>query len=372
MIEQKPFRVLTIDGGGMRGLYTVSVLEALAKRFAQDSKSGDLDIGKGFDLVVGTSTGAILATGIAAGVSLSRIAQLYEKTGPDIFTDPVPLYDHTLKLGHKARFWHWISRHLCRAGNSNQGLRSVLSEIFGDQTFGELYKRRRVGLCISATAFLPHKPRVFKTPHLEAKQRDNDLSLADACLASSAAPIYLPLASITEDGLSNQVYADGGLWANDPVLLGLIEGLAASDTKQPVVIMSVGTCAPAAGNQPVTKLDRGILDWRGGISVMELAMNTQGHAARYAVTLLVEQLARFGKCVRVLRCEEFRSSSDQASLLQLDSTSEKALSLMKQLGNRDGHEAYRWCQPPADDRGKLLTEIFERMPAINDRRIQTK
>ncbi len=367
---KEPFRVLTIDGGGMRGLYTVSVLHALAKRFAQDSGSKDLDIGQGFDLVVGTSTGAILATAIAAGVPLDKISNLYEKRGPDIFTDPVPPYGKTLSLRHKARFWCWTSRHLCRAGNSNQELQSALYEIFGSQTFGELYKRRHIGLCVSASAFLTHKPRVFKTPHLEKKDRDNGLLLADACLASSAAPIYLPLASITEDGLPHRAYADGGLWANDPVLLGLIEGLAASKTKQPVLIMSLGTCAPAVGDQPVTKFDRGIIDWGGGISVLELAMNTQGYSARYAVTLLVEQLARFGKHVHVIRCEESTPSSDQSNLLRLDSTSEKALHLMKELGNRDGQEIYRWCQPKPpgiDKRGQLITGTFEQMPEIGSR-----
>ena len=364
----EPFRVLTIDGGGMRGLYTVSMLHALAKRFARDSGVEDLDIGKGFDLVVGTSTGAILATAIAAGVPLSKISELYEKRGPDIFTDPVPPYGKKISLRHKAKFWCWTSRHLYSAGNSNQELQSALYEIFGDQTFGELYETHRIGLCVSASAFLAHKPRVFKTPHLAKKDRDNDLLLVDACMASSAAPIYLPLASITEDGLPCQAYADGGLWANDPVLLGLIEALATSETEQPVLIVSVGTCAPPVGNQPVTKFDRGIMDWRGGISVLELAMNTQGHSARYAVTLLTEQLGRLGKCVHVIRCEESKPSSDQIGLLRLDSTSKKALRLMRQLGNRDGQEIYRSCQPPGiTEQGQLIIETFGRMPEIGNR-----
>ncbi len=360
---EEPLRVLTIEGGGMRGLYTVSVLHALAKRFAKEAKTEDIDIGKCFDLVVGTSTGAILATAIAAGISLERIKELYKKTGPDIFTDPVPIYERTRKLQHKIQFWCWVRRHLCRAGNSNHALQSALNEIFGDQTFGKLYEKRNIGLCVSATAFLQHQPRVFKTPHLEGKDRDNGLLLADACLASSAAPVYLPLASITEDDIPEQAYTDGGLWANDPVLLGLIEGLAMSCEKRPIVIISVGTCAPPVGNQPVIKFDRGIIDWRGGISVLELAMSSQGKSARYAVTLLVEQLKRLGKHVDIVRCQEHKPSSAQADLMQLDSASKKALNLMEQLGNRDGQEIYRWCQPPdIDERGKLFIETFKRMP----------
>ena len=138
----------------------------------------------------------------------------------------IPPSDKSLRLREKARFWYWVVRHLWRPGNPNETLVSELRDIFGSLTLGELFEERGIGLCVTATAFLQHKPRVFKTPHREQKQRDNGLLVADACLASSAAPIYLPMASITADGLADQVYADGGLWANNPVLLGMIEGLA--------------------------------------------------------------------------------------------------------------------------------------------------
>ena len=176
----------------MRGLYSAAVLRALSSRFAESTGSNHLDIGKGFDLVVGSSTGAILAAAIAAGIPLNRVTRLYEEAGPRIFRDSIPPYDKSLRFWERARFWRWVVRHLCRPGNPNTALESELWKIFGSLTFGELYQQRGIGLCISATAFLHHKPRVFKTPHLEMKQRDNGLALADACLASSAAPIYLP------------------------------------------------------------------------------------------------------------------------------------------------------------------------------------
>ena len=349
----------------MRGLYSATVLRTISSRFAESTGSNHLDIGKGFDLVVGTSTGAILAAAIAAGIPLNRITRLYEEAGPRIFRDSIPPYDKSLRFWDRARFWRWVVRHLCRPGNPNTALECEIRRIFGNLTFGELYERRGIGLCISATAFLHHKPRVFKTPHLEKKQRDNELALADACLASSAAPIYLPLASITADGLAGHVYADGGLWANNPVLLGVIEGLALSAPEQPIVVMSVGTCPPPTGSPLPAELDRGIIGWRAGILPLELAMNAQGQAARYATTLLAEQLERLGKRVYILRCEESRPSANQAHLLQLDSASKDALDLMKQLGNEDGQLTYRWCQRPGDHSGELLTKIFERMPEID-------
>ena len=59
--ERRRLRVLSIDGGGMRGLYTAAYLESLAKHYADTRKVAGLDIGKGFNLIVGTSTGAIIA-----------------------------------------------------------------------------------------------------------------------------------------------------------------------------------------------------------------------------------------------------------------------------------------------------------------------
>ena len=371
-----PFNVLSLDGGGMRGLYTATVLRTLSRRFTESSVSNYLDIGKGFDLVVGTSTGAILAAAIAAGIPLHRITQLYEETGPKVFRDSIPPYDESLGLSAKARFLSWVIRHLGRAGNPNTALKSELRRIFGSTTLGELYARRRIGLCVSATAFLRHRPRIFKTPHLEQKQRDNALTVAEACLASSAAPIYLPLASIMADGLAGQVYADGGLWANNPVLQGVIEGLALSAPDQTIVVLSVGTCRPPMGSPLPVDLSRGIIGWRGGVLPLELAMNTQGWAAQHAAILLAQQLERLGKNVHILRCEESRPSANQSHLLQLDSSSKDARDLMRHLGNEDGQRTYRWCQLPDDYRGKLLAQIFNRSLKIdqsnNNRKERTR
>ena len=360
-----PIHVLTLDGGGMRGLYSAAVLSAISARFAKSKQATHLDIGKGFDLVVGTSTGAILAAAIAAGIPVQRIIRLYEEAGPHVFTDPIPPYDKSLRRSAKARFLCWVLRHMYRPGSPNTRLDSELQGIFGDLTFGTLYEQREIGLCISATAFLQHKPRVFKTGHLRKKRRDDAVALADACLASSAAPVYLPLASITADGLDGQIYADGGLWANNPVLLGLIEGLSLAAPDQPIVVMSVGTGRPPAGSPIPAQLNRGIIDWRAGVLPLELAMNAQALAAHHATALLAEQLARLGKQVHILRCEESTPSATQAELLQLDSASTEACALMTHLGNEDGQLTYRWRQLPGDDRGVLLTQIFERMPEID-------
>ena len=183
-------------------------------------QSGPLDIGKGFDLVAGTSTGAIVAAGIAAGIPMAKVATLYEKIGPrDIPDVPCPpIGPVSPRWRDRARFLSW-GRPECSAvsAGSNEELASALRDIFGTMTMGQIYERRGIGLAISATRLLQHSPRSLQdSPHISSKDRDDDLSVVDACLASSAAPIYLPLASITEDGIEGQIFVDGGLWANNP------------------------------------------------------------------------------------------------------------------------------------------------------------
>src|ERR1700722_2596302 len=193
----KPFRVLSLDGGGMRGLYTATLLQRLALRFSEQKKSADLDIGKGFDLIVGTSTGGILAAGLAFGLPVTRIINLYRDVGPKIFVNPQPQ--------RKIPFLIWAAKSFLKPANSALPLRSALETLFGATTVKELYETRRIGLCLTAVKLLDEKFRVFKTAHIPAKNLDDPYRLVDLCLATSAAPIFLPLAGIRSP-LDSQVF----------------------------------------------------------------------------------------------------------------------------------------------------------------------
>lgn len=79
----KPYRVLSLDGGGMRGIYTAEFLERLTCYFARSRNVEALDLGKGFDLITGTSTGAIVACALAIGKPLNDVVELYREHGPE-------------------------------------------------------------------------------------------------------------------------------------------------------------------------------------------------------------------------------------------------------------------------------------------------
>ena len=359
-----PFTVLTLDGGGMRGLYTASVLRVLAKRFRQErgeDSSRALDIGAGFDLVVGTSTGALLAAGVVAGIPVGRLCALFRQNGPRIFTRSVPARGPFLRL----RKAGWLLSRLPRPAAHGSELRNALVGLLGDETFAQVYERRRIGLCINATDLQTHQPTVFKTPHTSGKHRDNDMKLFDACMASSAAPVYLPIATVGSTGEGLRCYADGGLWANNPVLVGLLEALSLAKPGQPIVILSIGTCPPPSGFKLPKKPAVGIGHWMSDVRFLNLAMTSQFKATQYAAEFMASSIRDMGRDVTVLRSEETNLSGEQAPPMQLDSASGDALELMVNLGTQDATMTYRWTHTPSRRReGELLNLIFGRMPTI--------
>ena len=238
----KCLRVLSIDGGGMRGLYTVAYLESLAQRYAVTRGEAGLDIGKGFDLITGTSTGAIIACALAADVSLDRISALYRKHGPEIFPIKLPK-----KAGVNLVWQLWKRPRYLKAGTA--ALEDSLHAVLGDTTLGNIWQDRQIALAVPAIEMSRYHSWVFKTPHLaNTRHRDDGYRLVDVCLATTAAPVYRSMTRIENpDTLGHHVFVDGGLWANNPVLVGLIEAVELTKPRDRIEIFCLGTCPRPEG-----------------------------------------------------------------------------------------------------------------------------
>lgn len=348
MSDQKPYRVLSLDGGGIRGLYTAAVLNSLASRFNPGNQT---DIGKGFDLIVGTSTGGILATAMAAGKPVSEIISLYRDKGPLIFKDPIPT-----NLFCKAV---WGVKNFLKSANSNEQLNEELKKIFLDETVGELYSRRQIGLCLQSVNMATHKARVFKTGHNPMKIADDNRLLKDICLATSAAPIVLPIAGIPDPLTPGELshFVDGGLWANNPILIALVEALTMSKPEQSIEILSIGTCPPPSGSAiTCDEASRGIASWGFGIKALNVSMDAQASGNHFIATFLAAYLKSSGKSVDIIRLEQSPPSTEHAEFLSLDNPTPKACSTLIQLGNSDGLEIY----------GKAIggNPLYSKLPAI--------
>ena len=176
------YRILSLDGGGIRGYLTILLLEKL-----EEKHPGFIDQ---FDLFAGTSTGSIIALALAYGKSPCEIRSLYESEGKNIFHDS--LFDNVRDLGFAlgAKF-----------GNKN--LKSILTDYFGDAKLEDLKSQVLVSSFDLDHPPTESKPRMWKAKffhNFPGKGSDGCLSCVDVALRSSAAPFYFP---------SYQGYVDG-------------------------------------------------------------------------------------------------------------------------------------------------------------------
>lgn len=357
--DVRPFRVLTLDGGGMRGLYTASLLLTLSQRFNGKYKTSDPDIGNAFDLICGTSTGAILASALAIGISLKKVQNLYIKNGEDIF--PRPMVEGLYAYG-------WAFKHANKVSANVEKLRDALENCIGDLTIKQLYDKRNIALCIPSVNAKTQSGWVFKTGHDPRKNRDDNYKLVDVCLASAAAPIFFPIhkQNNPDDENEMQYFVDGGLWANNPILCGLIEALnITSDNERPIEILSVGTCDKPTG-APYTdeKTNIGILDWGVGIKILEMSMSAQAFSYSGIAGLLACSLNKLGKKTTVIRLESSEKAPGNYSAIGLDRSDENAVQTLKAFASEDANLIHSKVLNRQHHGSEIVEDIFANINEI--------
>jgi patatin-like phospholipase/acyl hydrolase len=273
----------------MRGVYQASYLATFAQRIqSQSSEEGSLDIGRSFDLIVGTSTGGIVACALAAGIPLDKVQSLYFEHGGQIF--PLQTLRSWPVIGKLIRFLGIGLR------SGDDALRCALQEAFGELAVENIYQDRGIALAIPTLDINRHASVVFKTQHLKRLNgRDNQRSLVDVCMATTAAPILRSMARLNEPGSGNTtaIYVDGGLWANNPGVLGMIEAIEILDdrkeTDRPIQLFMLGSL-PAQGGEEVSEasLHRGAIGWLGGINAISASLNAQATGYDYIARKLAQ------------------------------------------------------------------------------------
>jgi predicted acylesterase/phospholipase RssA len=355
--ELPPFRVLSLDGGGMRGTYTATYLDRVAATFAKRRGVGALDVGAAFDLIVGTSTGGIIACALTAGIPLADIVALYAQHGPTIFSRPLP----TGLVGFALD--NWKRPQALATGTAS--LRGALSEKLGTKTLADIYSERGIALAIPAVELSQHRGWVFKTPHLKGtNHRDDNYTLVDVCLATSAAPVYRSLAAINhpdnEAGGFN-VFVDGGLWANNPVLVGLVDALDLTQPGQEIHIFSLGTCPMPAGEQiPKTAVNRGLVEWKFGGEAAGLAIDAQQFAFDHMAKKLARHVDR--KCT-VIRFPSDKVPAALIPYLGLDETRLEAIEALINQARTDADMTNSKCAyADTDAEAALICALFNSAP----------
>ncbi|MCF7220612.1 patatin-like phospholipase family protein [Marilutibacter chinensis] len=237
-------RILSLDGGGIRGLVSCLWLQGVEVALAQAGKPGLL---KRFDLLAGSSTGALIACGLALGRNPAELAELYRRQRHDIFP------------GMAERLWSRAGRLFTQGASAprydGKGLEKVLKKTFGSATLGEAKKP----LLVTSYDTVSRKPVMFKS----FKPEHAGLPVWEVCRASVAAPTYFPAHGMTVEGRKCSLI-DGGVVANNPTACAIAEAMRKDrrvDSAHDLLVLSVGT---GERNRPInlrTAREWGALEW---------------------------------------------------------------------------------------------------------------
>ncbi len=312
MESKKKFKILSIDGGGIKGLYSASILKKFEAKF--NCLSSDH-----FDMICGTSTGGLIALALSLKIPASKICDFYINKGSVIFPKQnrkVPI------LGTEIRYGFF--KQIAKGGKySDKGLKEALIDIFGKKKIKDCNNL----LCIPSYSVTEAKPKVFKYDHKQGDlSRDNNAPIVDIALATSAAPTYFPLAE--SDFYNKEQFIDGGVWANNPTLVGLLEALNyfVGDNKEysEIEILSISSLTITGGKKLGLKRQRSFMDW--GAELFETSMNGQSHFTDFFLNKITEI---YNIKIKYIRIPSVSISTDQESLVQLDVATEEAFNLMK-------------------------------------------
>lgn len=260
-IQPPKRRILCIDGGGILGTYPAAFLAALEEHLQ------GRPIGSHFDLIAGTSTGGIIAIGLAMGLRASDLLALYEERGPEIFGQGRGsvvdfIYD-------KLR----SARQLVMNKHDSDSLRSVLETKLRGKRIGDATTR----LLIPAWNPVARSVYIYKTAHHKRLRTDYKASAVDAAMATAAAPTYFRQ-HITQHAVG---LTDGGTWANNPTALAVVEAIALLGwPRDSLHVLSLGCL-----EETYT-----IRKWAGigtlGSKIIKLFMDGQSHGAMGIAKLL--------------------------------------------------------------------------------------
>lgn len=224
--EDKPFRILTLDGGGAKGFYTLGVLHELEAMLGKP-------LHQAFDLIFGTSTGAIIGTLLAVGTPVTEIHKLYRKHVPDV-----------MRPKDKER--------------RSAALKKLGDEIFKEQKFDAV----KTGLGVVATKWVMETPIIFKSDPKQAHGRVATFvpgfgcTLSDAVQASCSAYPFFSRRQLKING-DDLLLLDGGFCANNPTLYAIADAVRAYKLPHDrIKVLNVGV-----GDYPVPRLKKFTKAW---------------------------------------------------------------------------------------------------------------
>ena len=261
------YKVLSIDGGGIKGLIPAVILSEIEKQTGQP-------IASLFDLIVGTSTGGILAMGLTLPGEEGRpkySAQdgigLYEQHGSTVFPPPaIPV-------------WSEFRLKLFDEKYPAQGLVRVLNSYFSNSRLGDAL----TPIVISTYDLTARKPRFFKSD----RHRDKDHLMWQVARATSAAPTFFePHLLLNPDG-EDSTLIDGGVFANSPAMCAYAEALDRRKGQEDILLVSLGTGYGIHAFNYEDVKDWGQVQW--AMPLIKILFDSMGATVHYQLQRLLPE-----------------------------------------------------------------------------------
>ena len=249
-------RVLSIDGGGIKGVFACAFLAQIEEFLESEGK--DPKLHTYFDLIAGTSTGGIIAIGLAMGFSARQILEMYVSRGPAIFAQ-----DQRGTAGIRQRLLS-LRKTVSGPTYSRQALQDGLTSILQNRRLGDA-KTRLVIPSVHAETLAPY---IFKTRHSARFARDHTELAVTVALATAAAPTFFK-GLTTPSGVTT---LDGGLSANNPIAIAVSEAVGELNwTPKGVRVLSIScTTEPTSLRPDASKPD---MAFGKGIAALMSAQN---------------------------------------------------------------------------------------------------
>ncbi len=260
-MTKRPFRILAIDGGGIRGVFPAHILSCMSDRLGAT-------LHEHFDMIAGTSTESIVAAAVACNVDPAQIVSLYREHGEAIFS--------------RRRFWgpkkyEPALQSLYRSSRLMKSLKDVLADI----RLGDISKP----LLLPATDIGYGGVHVFKSSYSKEFTRDAHVLLREAILASCSAPTYFDPTKVNE-----YLLADGGLWANNPSLAAVIDAQKRLNVDlSDIQVLSLGTGHARTCYGVNTDRKWGLVTGWKGKEFISFLMSLQAQATQNYLQLMLSE-----------------------------------------------------------------------------------
>jgi patatin-like phospholipase/acyl hydrolase len=325
------FRVLSMDGGGIRGLIAARVIARLEELVSAEAGE-ERRLADCFHMFAGTSTGGLLALGLSAPdpanpsrprLSGADLVELYETEGPWIFGDRL---HKLLSLGG------WIA-----PKHPEKRLAEVLRERFGDAHLSDALRE----LIVTSYDMSEPGPHFFKRWRAR-ESGDRDIDMVAVGLSTSAAPTYFP-----SHGLGGRALVDGGLFAANPAVAAVVEALKRRDEEPrdlrtgDLMLVSLGTGQHETGH-PQSQVHRwGRIGWilprRQDPALIAAFLDGQSDAADHWAEILLNHepgRAALDPSSRGIGPRYFRFQTKLSISTPLDDASPRALGQLNEAADR--------------------------------------